>query len=82
MDPDVVRAGKMESSFLAEEKLLRGYQEKLQEKKVSQEKGKGNAMEGSTPVRREELNSSMTQHFQVPKNRFSLAPQEVEEYKQ
>jgi hypothetical protein len=36
----VVEAGKMEESFLAEEKLLRGHQEKPQKRKSNPVKGK------------------------------------------
>jgi hypothetical protein len=44
----VVKAGKMEESFIAEERLLRGYQDKLQERKSNPNKGKKTATRSSS----------------------------------
>jgi hypothetical protein len=77
----VVKAGKMEESFLAEEKLLRGIQEKPQERKSNPNKGKENTTKASS---REggALNQGLTQRFEKPKDFMRLTPTEVEERSQ
>jgi hypothetical protein len=60
----VVKAGKIEESFLVEEKLLRGHQEKPQERKSNPVNGKEVATGSSEPVQREGLNDGLSKHFQ------------------
>jgi hypothetical protein len=50
------KAGKREGPFLAEERLLKGYQEKLQERKSNSGKGKEVVTGSSRTVRRKQMN--------------------------
>jgi hypothetical protein len=73
-----VKAGKMEKSFLVEERLLRGTQDKPQERKGNPAKGKERATWNSS---REggAINQGMTQRFEKPKDYLNLTPAEIDE---
>jgi hypothetical protein len=74
----VVKAGKMEESFLAEEKLLRGNTEKPPERKNNPAKGKERAV-SSNSQEEGALNQGMTQRFEKPQDWQNLTPAEKEE---
>jgi hypothetical protein len=76
----VVKAGKMEESFLAEDKLLRGHQDKPQERKSNPVKGKEIAT-GSRSRGGGDFNVGMKQHFLKLKNMMNLTSSEAEEWK-
>jgi hypothetical protein len=69
----------MEESFLAEERLLKGYQINPQERKSNPGKGKKNATGSSGKIRKGNLNEGQQKCFQRSKDRFFLSPKEVEE---
>jgi hypothetical protein len=75
----VVKARKMEESFLAEDKLLRGHQDNLQERKSNPIKGKETATRKSS---REggAFNEGLTLRFDQPKDMMNLTPAEKEEW--
>jgi hypothetical protein len=74
----VVKAGKIEESILAEEKLLRGPTEKTQERKSNRAKGKDRAT-GSSSREGGAFNQGMVQRFEKPKDFTNLTPAEVAE---
>jgi hypothetical protein len=74
----VVKAGKMEESFLAEEKLLRGHQDKPQKRKSNPAKGKERATRNSS-WEGGAINQGLTQRFEKPKDFLNLTPAEKEE---
>jgi hypothetical protein len=77
----VVKAGKMEELFLAEEKLSRGHQEKLQEKMGNPVKGKEIATHSSSRGGGGEFNVGYKQRFSKPKKLISLTASDIEECK-
>jgi hypothetical protein len=74
----VVKAGKMEESFLAEEKLLRGSTEKPQVRKSNPAKGKERATSSSSKGRGA-WNQGLIQRFEKPKDWKNLTHTEKEE---
>jgi hypothetical protein len=78
----VVKASKMEEFFLAKEKLLKGYQERLQERKSNPGKGKEVTTTSNRPDQRKVLKDGLIKHFQYPKDRFNLMSKEVKEQAQ
>jgi hypothetical protein len=74
----VVKASKMEESFLAEEKLLRGQPDKPQERKSIPAKGKEKAT-GSSSKGGGALNQGLSQRFEKPVDWQNLTPAEKEE---
>jgi hypothetical protein len=72
----VLKAGKMEKSFFAEEKLLKGYQDKPQEQKSNPTKGKETAT-GSSSRGGGEFNAGLKQRFTKLKNMMNLTPSET-----
>jgi hypothetical protein len=76
----VVKVGKMEESFLAEERLLRGHQERLQERKSNPVKGK-EITTGSSSKGGGEFNVGFKQHFTKLKNMMNLTPSETKEWR-
>jgi hypothetical protein len=72
----------MKEYFLAEEKLLRGYQDKLQERKSNPGKGNKIATRSSWMVKGGDYNVGFKQCFQMPKNQWNLMVAELEEQKQ
>jgi hypothetical protein len=74
----VVKASKMEESFLAEEKLLRGPTEKTQERKSNPAKGKKRAVRSNSRVGGA-VNQGMTQRFEKPLDWRNLTQAEKDE---
>jgi hypothetical protein len=73
-----VKAGKMEESFFAEEKLLRGHQNRPQERQGNPEQGKKIATESSKKVRRGDYSNGHPKHFQQLKDQLNFTTQEVD----
>jgi hypothetical protein len=74
----VVKAGKIEESFLAEERLLRGQTDKPQEQKSNPAKGKERSA-GSSSWGGGALNQGLIQRFEKPMDWKNLTPTEKEE---
>jgi hypothetical protein len=76
----VVKARKIEKSFLVEERLFREHQDKPQEQKRYPVKGEEIATKRSS---REggPFNQGLTQRFEQPKDMANLTPAEIEERK-
>jgi hypothetical protein len=74
----VVKAGKMEESFLAEEKLLRQHNDKPQERKSNPAKGKERTTRRSSQEGGA-LNQGLIQRFEKPQDWKNLTPTEKEE---
>jgi hypothetical protein len=83
----LVKAGKMEESFLAEEKLLRGHQDKPQERKSNPAMGKEVATGSSNSKERGgtqgggELNKGLSQRFNRPVDILNLTKAKQKERK-
>jgi hypothetical protein len=76
----VIKAGKMEESFLAEEKMLRGEPNKPQERKSFPTKGKDKERAtGSSSQGGGGFNQGLPQRFQKPKDFLKLTEAEIEE---
>jgi hypothetical protein len=73
----VVKARKIEKSILVEEKLLKGHQDKPQEKKSNPVKGEKTAT-GRSSKEGKTFNQGLTQRFEQPKDRANLTPAERE----
>jgi hypothetical protein len=81
MDTDGSQGQKMEESFLLQERLLRGYHEKPQERKSNPAQGKEMATRSSSRTGGRDLDVRLKEQSTKPKDMSNLTPADIEEQK-